>query len=130
MQNFLFIRCNDIAAYGDSEKSQSSSIEMKCVKVDGLHYKAPDGSVYASINKEKPGDANGAIDNANFATDTDGAYEPIGNDTPQKKVKDFEYNSGRGGYVVHDYSALLSASAESSSLDERLDSLSVISSSA
>ena len=100
---------------------------MKGVKVDDSHYKGPDGSVYASIKKEKAGDANGAIDNANFVADSDGAYEPVANDTPKKKVKDFEYNSGLDGYVVYDYSALLSVSAESSSFNERLDSFSVIS---
>ena len=108
----------------DSEKGKSANVELE--HLDEAHYRAPDGSVYASV-KGKSENANGAIDNKNFVADSDGAYEPVNEEAKKKKVKDFEYDSGLDGYVVYDYSTLLSVSAQSNTLDERLDSFCVIS---
>ena len=106
----------------DTEKTKSATIEM----TDVDHYKALDGSVYASV-KGKSGNVNGAIDNANFVADSYGAYDPVNGEPEKKKVKDFEYDSELEGYVVYDSSTLLSVSAPSTSFDERLDSFCVIS---
>ena len=96
-------------------------------EVDDNHYRAPDGSVYASIKGKSGNDMNGAIDNANFVADSDGAYDTAKDEPQKKKVKDFVYDSGLDGYVVYDYSTLLSVSAPSNSFDERSDSFCVIS---
>ena len=122
--NLLFIFSSTNKGFA-SEKSQSANVEMGDLGTTH-HYKAPDGSVYASV-KGKSEDANGAIDNKNFVADSDGAYEPVNDEAKKKKVKDFEYDSGLDGYVVYDYSTLLSVSAQSNAFDERLDSFCVIS---
>ena len=57
------------------------------------HYKAPDGSVYASV-KGKSGNVNGAIDNANFVADSYGAYDPVNGEPEKKKVKDLNMTWG------------------------------------
>ena len=130
--NLLFIFSSTNKGYA-SEKGQSANVEMGDLSSEKgqsrgttPHYIAPDGSVYASV-KGKSEDANGAIDNKNFVADSDGAYEPVNDEAKKKKVKDFEYDSGLDGYVVYDYSTLLSVSAQSNAFDERLDSFCVIS---
>lgn len=127
MEENFFYRYSHPGAYGHSDKSKSASIKMDDFK-DGANQTGPDDAVYANVKKSNAAnDANGAIDNANFVADSDGTYDPVDNKQQPKKVKDFEYSSGLDGYIVYDYSSLLSVSAQSSPLDERLDSFSVIS---
>ncbi|XP_065055871.1 hemicentin-2-like isoform X2 [Rhopilema esculentum] len=71
---------------GDTAKSD---IPLTGVNGDGKsHYRAPDGSLYASVSKKTKSDQiDGAVDNPKFVADSDGAYDPVvpnNNATPKQ----------------------------------------------
>ncbi len=107
---------------------------MKDMNDGTKHRASPKGDLYAVVSKKGKKDNpayNGGVDNDNFVTESDGAYDPVKVESPKsspepaKKVTDYS-EADEDVFVLYDYSTLLGTSHSSGSYSPSLDFFTVI----